>query len=141
MRTVGTLTVTGSPVTESVTFSPVAYAVTFTEIGLPPGATWSVTLNGVVESAMDSTIAYSEMNGTYSFTINAPNGYTVNPESGTLTVHGGSVATTIQFVSTAALSPSASLYLYIGVTAAVVGASAGVLILIRKRRRTVPPKQ
>src|SRR5207245_9966427 len=102
-------------------------------------AAWSVTVDGSLESSTGSTIAYAEMNGTYSYTVNVPSGYTSNPESGTLTVHGASVATTIRFVSTPASSPSFSAYLYIGVPAAVVGAGAGALVLIR-RRRTPPPR-
>src|SRR2546421_3505861 len=135
-----TFLVIGSPLRGSVTFSPVAYAVTFSESGLLSGVTWSVTLDGSRESATGSTIAYSEMNGTYSYTINVPDGYTANPESGNLTVRGASVATTIRFVAAAASPPSDSSYLYIGVTAAVVGVAAGAMIWVR-RERPAPPER
>jgi hypothetical protein len=64
-----------------------SYAVTFSETGLPAGISWTVTFNGQTLSSTTSTIAFSEHNGTYSFSVSA-SGYTATPASGSLTVSG-----------------------------------------------------
>ncbi|MGC8630800.1 MAG: DUF7619 domain-containing protein, partial [Thermoplasmata archaeon] len=45
----GTITVNGVNITQAITFTAniTTYTITFTESGLPAGASWSVTLNGV----------------------------------------------------------------------------------------------
>ncbi|MGC8861089.1 MAG: hypothetical protein ACP5QH_07830, partial [Thermoplasmata archaeon] len=73
------------------------YNVTFTESGLPAGTEWSVTLNGVTETANTSVIAFTEPNGTYEYTIGTVTGYTASPSSGTITVNGTNVTEAITF--------------------------------------------
>jgi len=47
-----------------------SYPVTFTESGLPAGASWTVTLNGVSASSTTGEITFSEQNGAaYKYTI------------------------------------------------------------------------
>ncbi len=93
----GSVTVNGADVTQVVTFSPVTYAVTFNEGGLPSGTTWFVTLEGVPESANWVSIAYTEPNGSYSFTVGPVAGYAANPSSGFLTVNGADVKQVVTF--------------------------------------------
>jgi len=93
----GSFTVNGASVSESITFSEVSYNVTFTESGLPTGATWNVTLNGVLLSRSSSSISFSEPNGTYSYTIGIYQGYSAFPYSGTVTVNGANVNVAITF--------------------------------------------
>jgi len=129
----GTFTVEDSPVTQTVTFSPVTFQVVFTQTGLPPGTSWSVTLNGVSQSSNETSIAYSEMNGSYSFVVTGPGGYSASPASGNLAVHGEPVSIAIQFSST----PVIVLY---AVGAAVATVAGGVMfILFRRKRRARPP--
>ncbi|MEM3907806.1 MAG: hypothetical protein QXZ17_13275, partial [Nitrososphaerota archaeon] len=45
------------------------YTVTMMESGLPSGATWNVTLNGVKQSSSTSSITFSEPNGSYYYTV------------------------------------------------------------------------
>ena len=91
-------TVNGTSLPVHVIF-PVTYKVTFTESGLPSGTSWSVTLNGTTESSTTSTIVFSEINGTYSYTINSVSGYTVSSSSGSVTVNGKNAAQSVTFTS------------------------------------------
>ena len=91
----GSVAVNGAPVTVSVTFVETVYSVTFTETGLPSGSSWAVAIGNVAEYTTGSTITYSEPNGSYSYAIYAPSGYTASPSSGTVVVHGASVTVTI----------------------------------------------
>jgi len=93
----GSFTVNGASVSESITFSEVTYTVTFTESGLPTGATWNVTLNGVKSSSSSFSISFSGPNGTYSYTIGIYQGYSAFPYSGTVTVNGANVNVAITF--------------------------------------------
>ena len=83
----------GSPATVSVTFTQVTYAVTFTETGLPSGTSWSVTLNGVLQSSTTDTLTFPEPNGSYAYTIGDVAGWhqTSVPYSGSVTVNGAAV--------------------------------------------------
>ena len=97
----GTVMVNGASVTQSVAFSAsvaAAYAVTFTESGLPTGTSWTVSLGASPGSgSAPGSIAFSEPNGTYSFTIGSVAGYTANPSSGSVTVNGAAVTQAIAF--------------------------------------------
>ena len=91
----GSFTVNGVSVSESITFSEVTYTVTFTESGLPTGATWNITFNGVKSSS--PSIMFNEPNGTYSYTIGIYQGYSASPYSGIVTVNGANVNVAITF--------------------------------------------
>ena len=90
-------TVNGAPVSESITFQEVTYSVSFTESGLPTGATWNVTLNGVKESSATISISFSEPNGSYSYTVGIYQGYSASPYTSSVTVNGATQAITITF--------------------------------------------
>ena len=96
----GTLNVSGAAVSEPISFSPTTvatYAVKFIETGLPTGTNWSATLNGDTEFSTTSTIAFTQPNGTYSFTVASVSGYHVSPSSGNVTVSGAAVTESIAF--------------------------------------------
>ena len=84
----GSVTVTGVAVLVNVSFSLTTYTVKFTETGLASGTSWSVTYNGVTQSAVKASISVTKVvNGTYSYTITPNAGYqtTSYPRLG----HGG----------------------------------------------------
>lgn len=85
--------------------NPVAemYSVTFTESGLPASTSWSVTLNGALESSSTTSIAFSEPNGTYSYTIGSVTGYSPSPASGMLTVNGAALSQPITWTKSSTL--------------------------------------
>jgi parallel beta-helix repeat protein len=150
--TAATFTVSGKAVTVSYayTYSPTTYAVTFTETGLPSGASWTVTLAGAPQSATGPTITFTEPNGSFSYTVAVPSGYSVNPASGQVTVSGGPVATYVTASSTSAATSSTSvnnaeLYgLLAGLAAAAVLAGLGWALYLRRKggggsTSTAPP--
>ncbi len=142
----GSATVNGASVNESITFtlSVVAtYAVTLTESGLPTGTSWSVTLNGVLQSSSTSTIMFQEPNGTYAFSVGSVSGYNVAPSTGSLRVSGAPVTQALTFSATSSSTSSAGFlglsgntgyYVLIGI---VIVAIAGVAVAFfaRTRRR------
>ena len=92
------------------------YTVMFSETGLPTGTSWSVTLNGATETSTGSSISFTELNGTYAYTVSTPiSGGTgvryVTAGSGSVTVNGNSpsvsVPYTTQYYITMSSSPSA----------------------------------
>jgi hypothetical protein len=93
----GLVTVSAGPVSVPVTFTVVTYTVTFSETGLPGGTSWSVTLNGVTQSTTGTSTAFTEPNGSYSYTVGAVPGYTAHPSSGIVNVVGASSTVSVSF--------------------------------------------
>ena len=82
----------------TATFVEETYAVAFTEIGLPTGTSWSVTLNGVTNHTTGATIGFTEPNGTYAYTVHSSNGsWTAFGGGGTVVVSGSPVTQTVLF--------------------------------------------
>jgi hypothetical protein len=106
--------VMNGPITEEARFLPTTtFPVTYSEAGLPVGAFWSATTNGVRDTSSATTIVFNEPNGNYSFGIQTAartaNGtiYLATPSFGTLVVAGASVRESIQF-GPVAVPPTAS---------------------------------
>ncbi len=97
----GTVLVAGHDVTVSLAWSRPIYSVTFTEVGLPGGTSWSVTLNGSTVAGTGTSIVFEEANRAYTFSVGSVSGYTVSPSGGSVTVNGASVLVTVQFTSKA----------------------------------------
>jgi hypothetical protein len=94
----GKVTVNGASVGVTITFSLVTYTVTFTETGLPTGDGWSVTLNGFNNSASSSKVIFTEVNGSYPYTVNSyDTRYQPHPTTGTIVVAGKAVTKTVSF--------------------------------------------
>jgi parallel beta-helix repeat protein len=98
----GTTNVGTSAVTVAIVFTPVKYAVEFVETGAPTGATWSVTLNGTTVSSTTASLSFSVTNGTYSYTVTFPSGYTGSPSSAKVTVSGAALTVYVSIYSTTA---------------------------------------
>ncbi len=93
--------------------SPTYYSVNFTEVGLPPGTTWNVTLNGVTKASSNSSIIFTVPNGEYNYSVASPilvNGveYVATEPSGTVTVNNNNVTVIVQYVPTTPPTPSLS---------------------------------
>ncbi|MGA8665196.1 MAG: hypothetical protein WB809_09100, partial [Thermoplasmata archaeon] len=106
----GQVTVNGAAATAEITYTraaPATYPVTFTETGLASGATWGGSLNNSPFSGALASIAVGSVpNGTYSFTITGPSGFTANRTSGTVHVDGAGVTVQIGFSSSGSSSGS-----------------------------------
>ena len=92
------VTVTSNSVTVTVCPKPAIYSVTFSEMGLPSGLTWKVTVNGVSESlctngGTDSLTWTGLASGSYSYVVTGNPGWyqSTLPYSGTVVVSGASV--------------------------------------------------
>ncbi|HYK92588.1 MAG TPA: hypothetical protein VEY07_00910, partial [Thermoplasmata archaeon] len=102
--TTGGFRVDGQAVTVRIAFShtsgtPATYPVWFNETGLPVGTLWSVTLNGTPQSSSGASIAFTETNGSFPFTVSAVSGYTANVTSGTVDVSGSPASRLIGFTA------------------------------------------
>jgi hypothetical protein len=96
----GNVTVNGAAVQVPIAFSPsvTEYTVTFTQVGLPAGLVWSVTLNGLEKSTNSSSaIVFTEPNGNYTFSVGHVPGYRAHPTSGRVLVNGGDVLKHVHF--------------------------------------------
>ncbi|MGA8302763.1 MAG: hypothetical protein WB873_03565 [Thermoplasmata archaeon] len=123
----GTLTVSGLAATEPIAFTaipPASYPVTFEETGLALGTPWSVSLNGSTGSAINSSIAFAEPNGTYPYSVGPVPGYSAAPSSGTLAVGGMAVTEPIAFTAI----PPASYPVTFEETGLTVGTSWSIAI-------------
>ncbi|MGD0718709.1 MAG: hypothetical protein ABSA15_03920, partial [Thermoplasmata archaeon] len=78
-----------------------ANTVTFRETGLPPGMSWGITFNGVIRGSSTSSIVFTQYNATFSYVVAVINGESATPASGTVTVHGTTLAPMITFSSSA----------------------------------------
>jgi DNA-binding beta-propeller fold protein YncE len=102
-RTGGSVTVSGAARTLRIGFSavPARYALTFSEVGLPTGTTWSITLGGIQTSGQNSTIVFLESNASYAFTVGTVSGFTVSTASSSVTVDGAPQTVTLTFTANA----------------------------------------
>ena len=129
----GSIIVNNGNVNSSVIFSTFKYTVTFTESGLSSGTHWNITFNGATSSSNGTTITFSAVNGTYSYSIAGVSGYTVSSSTGSITVNGANAGNNIKFTS----SPSSGLsqtelYEISGALVAIIG-GLGVVMFLRRR--------
>ena len=90
-------TVNGQAVSIFVQFSKTLYYATFSEVGLPSGTQWEVTLNGTRLSSTLSSMSFSVSNGTYKFTVENLTSFLPTPYNGSVTVNGAGVNIPITF--------------------------------------------
>lgn len=103
----GSITVKGSNKIVNVDFGSKTYRVSFSVANFAAlrGSsgnynTWSVNFNGMYNTTQNSTVNYYIQNGTYSYSVTAPYGYSSSPPSGTVTVKGSNVIVDLTFNST-----------------------------------------
>jgi len=78
------------------------YPVSVNELGLAPGTTWGVEVQGVAYRTNGSGLTLYAPNGTFNFTVLLPTNYTA-PASGNFTVNGSGTEVTIAFSPLVAL--------------------------------------
>jgi YVTN family beta-propeller protein len=96
----GDVNVEGANVTQAVAFTPTSvpsFTVAFDESGLPSGASWSVTLAGTMLTSTTLSVSFSEPNGSYAYSVQAPSGYTPTPSTGSVSVDGTNVGVFVKF--------------------------------------------
>ena len=88
----GAIVVAGSPVNETVPWSVTTYSVEFVENDLPGGTNWSVSLGGDARSSTQSSIEFTEANGTYSYRVGIVPGWATSRYGGTIPVRGADLS-------------------------------------------------
>lgn len=135
----GPIVVSGAAESITIAFDLVEFDVTFVPQGLPPGASWTVTLGGTQATTAGGSLSFAEPNGSYAFRIGAPSGYLAHPASGTQSVNG---TTTIYVAFTAStptpLSTPLGIALVVAVIALALVAVLAIALLLRARRRRPP---
>lgn len=88
----GTVSVSGSSVAVVIQFTPFTYRLNFSETGLPTGTNWFASVNGATEQSSGSSfIGFDLPNGTYSYEMIPPTGYSATPTTGTVLIDGANV--------------------------------------------------
>jgi hypothetical protein len=121
----GAATTSLSPTTAGLTSGTADFPVVFNETGLPTGTSWTVTLNGTLESSTTATITFEEPNGSYLFTVQPVSGYSTILE-GNITVNGAPFYFTVEFTSNAPPPPqSCPGFLWAGANNTLYGDCTG----------------
>ncbi|MGC8673381.1 MAG: hypothetical protein ACP5TO_07800, partial [Thermoplasmata archaeon] len=133
----GSLTVSGNTIDENITWSVILYPITITENGIPNGTSWSATITGtafngqyinVTLSSTTNTIIFNEPNGTYSYTIHLPPGYSSSKINGNFTVSGDKTISNL-------MAEQNYNYMQIIISAILMFAGVLIVLLILKKKR------
>jgi hypothetical protein len=95
-RDSGNITVHSAALTQPTPFTQLKYTITFKETGLSQ-VNWSVTIGATTIATNASTHVFKLANGTQSYSIAAPTGYTADPVNGTFPVNGSSLTISVTF--------------------------------------------
>ena len=87
----GNLSVNGRPIDVNLSFAKASFLVTFEEVGLTPGTTWSIDLNGTINHTSGPTNSFVVQNGTYAYSVSAYGRFMPVVGSGAVTVSGSDV--------------------------------------------------
>ena len=133
----GEVYVNGRNTTFSLSFVFQQYNVTFIENGLPAGTSWVITLNNTEESSTSTTILFSAINGTYSYTVKSITGYK-SPPSGNIKVNGNNITEEITYTHNSVKKtpfdlPGSDIYT-IGLVSLIIIALGAAVIVIRRKK-------
>ena len=64
---------------------------------MPSGTEWTVTINGETHSSSSSSIYFNLYNGTHSYSISTPYGYSTGQSSGSIDVNGAAKNVEVNF--------------------------------------------
>jgi len=149
-RTTSSVAVSGAPVEVLIGFSMITptYSVSFTESGLPIRTNWTIILVGLSPQTVSTSSAqFLAANGTYSFTILSPAGYSANPSSGTVSVAGQAASVAVSFVlnettpnpgTPGSTSPSTSAWVWVAIALGLAILAAILALVLRRRIRLSP---
>ena len=144
-----TLVVRGGATRVDVTFAALPageFTVRFSEVGLPTGTNWSVTLGGTRGSSNGTALAFVEPNGSYAFDVGPVPGDAAVPSSGTVNVSAGPAAEEIRFGPVPATPAKGFLglpgnegYFLLAGAGVAAGALAATGLTLYRRRPARPP--
>jgi hypothetical protein len=93
----GKVTLDGQGQTISFQFVPSRYNLSFSEIGLPSGASWGVSIDGSDRVSTGMVLGLALGNGTWPWVLQPVQGFRGQPASGTIIVNGTSQTILIDF--------------------------------------------
>jgi YVTN family beta-propeller protein len=130
--------------TNNISILPQIYRLTVHETGLAAGTNWSATVGATTFSSTTPTITFPETNGTFDFTIGNVTNLSANPSSGTVTVTNGPRDLNVTFSKGGGsglfgLPGATGYYVLGGFVALLVAATAVVVVLTRRKHRSMPP--
>ncbi|HYA54951.1 MAG TPA: hypothetical protein VEG42_05050, partial [Thermoplasmata archaeon] len=132
----GSVSVSGAPVLElPLGFHAVTYPVVFSESGLPNGTSWGVVVDGMGRGSTGSSIAVDLPNGSFTYRVNAPSGWSPSRPEGTLTVTAGNATEQVAFVRSPSVDLPGALVL---ATSAVVGGWIAMAAVLVGRQKSPP---
>ena len=120
----GQLTVNGKGITISLKFV-LMVQFTFIEIGLPSNTKWSVYIDGAYYNSTEPFVSVNLTNGTYSYVVILPSGYTASPLDGKVSWND----------TVAIVNASSPLMSEIAISTLVVLISIISFLYVRKTRR------
>jgi hypothetical protein len=115
----GSLSVDGEPIQLSLVFTLLEFPTGFQVTGPGASASWSVRLGNLTRATAADHVSFLAPNGTYTFDVQAPNGYYAVPSHGTVTIAGATPMVAIVF-HPSSLQPSAALVAALSSTALTV---------------------
>jgi hypothetical protein len=136
----GVVTVSGSPASDSIFWSVAIYSLAVEQSGIPNGTKWSVTLTGTafngqnINITLNSTtsgVRFEVPNGTYSYSIHLPSGYSAKSSSqltGSATVSGSLSKLSIQ------AQQNTNVLLYVAIVVVVLVVVGLVFVMIRRKK-------
>ncbi len=141
----GAFTVSGNSMVIEVVWSVNLYDIKVSQSGIPNGTSWSVTLTGTTFNGKsvnvtlfsdNSSVTFTEPNGTYFYKVNLPSEYTSSSYSGKVILNGGSGAASVYAKPVGvAISGTSNYMIYTVVAIIVIGAALGGAFAIGRRKR------
>jgi YVTN family beta-propeller protein len=96
----GSVSVINEGTTQYINFVKIpTYNLYFKETGLPKWVQWGITLNGTLYTTKNTTISFTEANGSYSFTIENISGYAAKPSKGVVIINGKNETINVTFTN------------------------------------------
>ncbi len=139
----GNVTVNAAPATQVIIYGPIpeTFTVTFTASGLPTGATWTVFFAGHSYTGTGTSTSWAVTNGTWTYAVLSPTGYTVAPSGGSITVNGANFTQTVTFTAVTSTSSTTgiSATLFYGLVGLFVVLTVVFLALALYWRGRKPP--
>ena len=86
-----------SSIQHNVTFKSDLYSVTLTETGLPTGATWSATIDGIYSQTTLGALSFSLPGGTYIYHISSAGSYVPINAVGVISVSKSNVSVNVMY--------------------------------------------
>ncbi|MFG1445707.1 MAG: hypothetical protein AAE975_00845 [Thermoplasmatales archaeon] len=120
----GSVVVSGANMSVPIKFVTLIH-VTFIETGLPLNSHWEVRINGNYYNSSSSLIVVNLNNGTYTYTIILPSGYSADPRSGEILWNDSVVVVTA----------SSHLGLEIGISSLVIIVLLGIIVHFSRKRK------